>query len=72
MRKQQLAKDMDSVSVWSFVRSFVRPHDIDARERADVRTDGRTDDASDSGERVFFGDGDDDVRVPGASRRGAQ
>lgn len=54
------------------VRSFVRPHDIDARERADVRTDGRTDDASDSGERVFFGDGDDDVRVPGASRRGAQ
>lgn len=56
------------------VRSFVRPHDIDARERADVRTDGRTDDASDSGERVFFGDGDGDgdVRVPGASRRGAQ
>lgn len=63
---------MDSVSVCSFVRTL---------PRADTPTDGHIDDASDAGgggggdddARVFlfFFFGDDDVRVLGASRRGA-
>lgn len=59
---------MDSVSVCSFVRTLPR-----------TPTDGHIDDASDAGgggggdARVFlfFFFGDDDVRVLGASRRGA-
>jgi len=42
MRKQQLAKDMDSVSVWSFVRSFARTTLTRANGRTSVRTDAPT------------------------------